>query len=172
MYSSTFLQWIRQVSHLPQHYSNFQLSQDTRVSIIALGIRKQPKEQLYQRSRAGNKLFHRIHSIISSSEKLATKKKSLISTMDHTNLQPILVNKFTSKSIKISHINTGLINNEVLDIQQYITSNLIDICAISETWIKSNADTNTIKEIAPQEYRMISQPCKSGKQGSGLALLY
>ena len=100
------------------------------------------------------------------------KRKSLISTIDHTNQQPIPVNKFTSKSIKISHINIRLNNNKVLDFQQYITSNLIDICAISETWIKSNADTNTIKEIAPQEYKMISQPCKSGEQGSGLALLY
>ena len=56
--------------------------------------------------------------------------------------------------------------------KQYITSNLIDICAISETWIKSDADTNTIKEIAPHEYKIISQPCKSGKQGGGLALVY
>ena len=42
----------------------------------------------------------------------------------------------------------------------------------SETWIKSDADTNTIKEIAQQEYKIISQPCKSGKQGGGLALVY
>ena len=135
-------------------------------------MRKQAKEQPYRRSRAGNKLFHRIYSIISSSEKLASKKKSLISTIDLTNLQPILASKFTSKSLKISHINRRLINNKVLDFQQCVTSNLIDIWAISETWIKSNADTNTIKETAPQEYKMISQPCKSGEQGSGLALVY
>ena len=156
MYSSTFLQLIRQVSHLWQHYSNFQLSQDTRASIIALGIRKQSREQPYRRSRAGNRLFHRIHSIISSSRKLATGKKSLISTIDHTNLKPISVNKFTSKCINISHINARSINNKVLDFQQYVTSNLIDICAISETWIRFDADTNTIKEIAPQEYNIIS----------------
>ena len=69
-------------------------------------------------------------------------------------------------------MNARSINNKVLDFQQYETSNLIDICAISETWIKSDADTNTIKEIAPQEYKIISQPCKSGKQGGGLALVY
>ena len=171
MYSSTFLQLIRQVSHLLQHYSNFQLSQDTRTSIIGLGIRKQLKEQPYRRSRAGNKLFHRIHSIISSSEKLATEK-SLISTIDHTNLQPILVSKFTSKYINFSHINARSINIKALDFQQYVKSNLIDICAISETWIKSDTDTNTIKEITPLEYKIISQPCKSGKQGGGLALVY
>ena len=129
--------------------------QGTRASIIALGIRKQPKEQPYRRSRAGNKLFHRIHSIISSREKLATEKKSLISTIDHTNLQPIPVSKFTSKCINISHINARSINNKVLDFQQYVTSDLIDICAISETWIKSDVDTNAIKEIAPQEYRWV-----------------
>ena len=172
MYSSTFLQSIRQVSHLQQHYSNFQLSQDTRASIIALGIRKQSKEQPYRRSRAGNRLFHRIHSSISPSRNLATGKKLLISTIDHTNLQPIQVNKFTSKWINISHINARSINNNVLDFQQYVTSNLIDICAISEIWIRSDVDTNTIKEIAPQEDKILSQPCKSGKQGGGLALVY
>ena len=159
MYSSTFLRLVRQVSHLWQHYSNFQLSQETRTSIIALGIRKQSREQPYRRLRAGSKLFYRIHSIISSSRKVATGKKSP-------------VNKFTSKCINISHINARSINNKVLDFQQYVTSNLIDICAISETWINSDVDTNTIKEIAPQEYKIISQPCKSGKQGGGLALVY
>ena len=172
IYSSPFLQLIKQVSHLPQHYHIFQLSKETMASIIALGIRKRSREQPYRRSRAGNKLFHRIHSIISSSKKLATGKKSLISTIDHTNLQPVPISKFTSKCINISHINARSINNKVLGFQQYITSNLIDICAVSETWIKSDVDTNTIKEIALQEYKIISQPHKSGKQGGGLALVY
>ena len=38
--------------------------------------------------------------------------------------------------------------------------------------ITYDVDKNTIKEIAPQEYKIISQPHKSGKQGSGLALVY
>ena len=33
-------------------------------------------------------------------------------------------------------------------------------------------DTNTVKEIATQDYKIISQSCKSGKQGGGLALVY
>ena len=103
---------------------------------------------------------------------MATGKKSLISTIGHRNLKPIPVNKFTSKCINISYINARSINNKVLDFQQYVTSNLIDICAISETWIKSDVDTNTIKEIAHMNIKIISQPCKSGKQGDGLALVY
>ena len=65
---------------------------------------------------------------------------TLIEKIYHTNLQPILVSKFTCKSRKISHINTTWMNNKVLDFQQYVTSNIIRsfICNMKRPSVKQS----------------------------------
>ena len=65
---------------------------------------------------------------------------SLIETIYHTKLQPILVSKFTCKSRKISHIKATWMNNKVLDFQQYVTSNTIRsfICNMKRPSVKQS----------------------------------
>ena len=60
-YTSGFLRSIRSLSHV--HYQPFTLNVATRSWIIALGIRKQPTNKQYHRSRAGRDLFHKMFSI-------------------------------------------------------------------------------------------------------------
>ena len=47
----------------------------------------------------------------------------------------------------------------------------IDICAITETWLKIDDDL-TMKMVPPPNYNIHSTPRTTGKQGGGLALVY
>ena len=73
-------------------------------------------------------------------------------------------------ALKISHVNVRSIGNKILQFQQVVLEENIDICAITETWIKD--DESTIKDVSPVYYKGISYPRLSGKSGGGLALIF
>ena len=48
----------------------------------------------------------------------------------------------------------------------------MDICRITETWIKQDDIEATTREIAPSGYKILSLPRSTGQQGGGIALVY
>ena len=108
-YSSIFLWNIRKLSRYD--YSKFQLNNITRSRVIELGIRKLHDDLTtqYHRSRAGTKLFHRIHTLISQHRQfdiLADSGTSTCSAINQDNLHSITIKKLDkSKLFHIAHIN-------------------------------------------------------------------
>ena len=79
-----------------------------------------------------------------------------------------------TRSVKtaFSHIDAKSIYHKIPEFQDYITTNKISVCAITETWLKNDPDDLGHKEIAPIGYNIISHPRSLGRQGGGTALVY
>ena len=88
------------------------------------------------------------------------------------NIREIKLHQLRVTQLALSSVNARPIRNKTNSFQQYITENNIDLCVITETWIKETDDINLTNEIPPMGYNIISHPCKTGKQGGGLALTY
>ena len=110
-YSSGFLWNIRKISQTD--YKNFQLDNVTKSRVISLGIRKQPvldgKTFCYRRSRAGQKFFHKIHTLVSQVCHLSVllQPHTACPGVNHDNLQELhLVKMDKAKFLHLAHINT------------------------------------------------------------------
>ena len=160
-YLSTFLWNIRKLSRYD--YSKFQLNNVTRSRVIELGIRKLHDDSVtqYRRSRAGTKLFHRIHTLVSQCchfDILVDSGTSTCSAINQDNLHYTTIKKLDrSKLFHIAHINARSIKSKVLDFHEYISSRKVDLCAITESWLKPLDDLES-KQIAPPGYSCISHP--------------
>ena len=75
------------------------------------------------------------------------------------------------KLLKLAHINSRSIVNKIEPFQQLITDEAINVCAITETWIKLEDDF-TPKQILPPHYDILSFPHLDGRQGGEMALVY
>ena len=73
--------------------------------------------------------------------------------------------------LNLSHINARSLTSKSTDFKQHLIQHDINICAVSETWLKEDIEPETLQEIAPQGYKIYSTPCRTGKQGGGLALV-
>ena len=56
-------------------------------------------------------------------------------------------------------------------LQEHIHYRKVDICAITETWLKAECEEQ-VHSIAPPGYNLISHPRTDGQNGGGIALLY
>ena len=68
-------------------------------------------------------------------------------------------------------INTRSICNKINQFQHYLLEKSIDVCAVTETWLKEN-DEYGLHAIPPSGFKIISQPRCDGRQGGGTALIY
>ena len=75
----------------------------------------------------------------------------------------------SQSSLTYALLNCRFIVNKTQDLQIELKQNMVDICALTETWIKSD-DTITIKGMCPQGYTGILVSRKD-KQGGGIALV-
>ena len=118
---------------------------------------------------AGHKPFSKIHAI--TSKKFSNTKAMTTTGINLKNLQyPSirLIPPFPrANALTISHVNVRSIWNKILQFQQVVVVENIDICAITETWIKHD-DKSTIKDVSPVNYKGISYPRSSGKSGVAL----
>ena len=147
------------------------LQQHTRAIIIALGIKKQPLNHPYRRSRGGKKLFHRIESIISSAQMV----KNHIRETNLKHLIPVQqIHKLPYRELNITHVNIWSITSKIHQLQQVITLENCDVCAVTETWIKSGSEDEEFvtKSIPPEGYKFFSHPRLNGRTGWGTALIY
>ena len=63
------------------------------------------------------------------------------------------------------------ITNKSGPIQHYLHDQEIDICAITETWVKTN-DQTAPKEFLPPGYNIITKPRPDGRCRGGLEIVY
>ena len=170
MYSSMTL---RQISkHKRTSFEVTNILMPTRSWLIALGIRRQPKDTPYRRSRGGDKLFHKIHSqvvnrasIVSRDSEYSMKSENLI-RIKTTALAMIP----KQHMLKLSHINVRSVCNKIPSLHHSICNSNIDICAVSKTWIKQD-DDHTQRELAPLGYKVLRYPQSDGCVGGCLAFI-
>ena len=171
-YSSAILGTIRTASHT--NYDNFNLNTLVRSRVISLGICKQPRLQKYRRSRAGQNLFHKIHSVITKKYEANNRKIHSDRTVSITNLVKVIIANNRSVLATLHHINAMSIWNKIkiTDFHKYVTEANPTLCAITETWLSDDEQDLRFKEVPPTGYNIISKPRTSGKKGGGLAIIY
>ena len=154
------------------NYTQTHLEWELRAKIISLRIPKQPRPPYYQRSRADKVLFRRIYSIITLIWKTMTRIQDTLQEKQNNNLCCLPQGNQSSKSsLHIALVNIRSVRHNILALQEYITDNGIDICPITETWLKSDEDF-TKKQVPPDGYEILSSPRGNGKTGGGIALVY
>ena len=150
-------------------FIQFYLSQHTRTKIISLGIRRAPRP--YRRSRAETKLFQSIHQRIMDHTLTSTNRVTrsiqlhLLRTLDKCNF-------IKTKLVTLSVINARSITPKIHQFQQELLEQYMDICGITETWLKQDYIEATTREIAPSGYKILSLPRSTSQQGGGIALVY
>ena len=75
------------------------------------------------------------------------------------------------KLLNFPHINAQSIVNKIDPYQMELNDSNIDICAITETWLKIDDDL-IMKMVPPPNYNIHSKPRRTGRQGGGSALVY
>ena len=87
----------------------------------------------------------------------------------HKNLQkPEIVN---NSAIKFCCFNARSISNKSLAISQFVLSNKIDICAITETWLTQSSPASLLNELTPRGYEFIHHP-RAKRRGGGLGIIF
>ena len=76
-----------------------------------------------------------------------------------------------SRLINLAHINARSVCNKKDQIQEQIVTHNLNLCVITETWIKQD-DSTMAKEILPPGYSVSSSPCQGNRAGGGTALIY
>ena len=168
-YTSGFLRGIRLLSHV--FYKPFTIYVATRPWIIALGIRKQPINKQYCRSRAGRDLFYRISSV-QSRQKL--NKEQGYNDDKHVKLSNLIspsISNDRSINATFSVVNARSIYKKLHSFQNYIQDKNTT-CAITETWLSNDDNDLRYKEIPPPGYKILSRPWQNGKRRGGITVVY
>ena len=129
----------------PEHYYQYRLSNEMMSRIIALGLKRQPTERRYRRFRAGQKLFNKIHTIVTTLRSV----KMFKSHLTINNLVPITRSNHQYKNLVLSHINARSISNKIPQFQLHLTQKDVDTCAITEIWVKSDGSDDLIVKLIP-----------------------
>ena len=149
-YSSLTLRSLQQLSRVNYELHNINVA--TRSWITALGIRHQPRP--YRHSCAGTNLFGRIHALVTQGyRQYPYIQMTHARRMD--NLIKIARENVRTLSLHLAHINARSIKNKIPQFQEYITNENIYLCAITETWLKTD-DENIGKVVQPQGYTFLS----------------
>ena len=167
-YTTTFLRSLGKPNK--NNVNLYHLNRAVRTWAIAIGIRKRPNP--YRRSKAGQKLFHRIHSIFNrglwnnNNNKVQIRPAGLY-------LVPVNITTNTTRLFCISHINARSIHNKIESFQEHLLARRVDICAVTETWLKQ-ADINSMahREVPPEGYSIISHSRLNDRPGGGVAIVY
>ena len=160
-YSANYLRSIRKLAHHTLNFSLFTLNTSLRSKVTALGIRRNCQENPYRRSRGGQKLFHQIYTLLTNSRhQQHTGNLNSPFTINRANLRIIhLVNAipWKTKNLQCATINCRSIVNKSADLKVEISNNNIDLCTLTETWIRED-DNITPLGICPLGYKSISIP--------------
>ena len=158
-YSANYLKTFRKLAKSTSNFSLFALETSMRSKIIALGIRKNCQNRPYRRSKGGRNIFNQIHTLLTNArhQQHAGNLTSPLS-INKANLKSIqLVNNTTgkSRSLQCATINCRSIINKSADLKDEISNKNINLCALTETWIKED-DMITPLELCPPGYKSIS----------------
>ena len=169
-YNLGFLRSIRLLSHAC--YKPFTINVATGSWIITLGIRKQPINKQYHRSRAGRDLFHRICSVYSRQNQQSDQGYKEDNHVKLSNLIRPVISNDRSINATLSVVNARSIYNKLQSFQNYVQDNNTTMCAITETWLSNDENDLRYKEIPPPGYKILSKPCTNGKKRGGIAVVY
>ena len=166
-YTTTFLQSLGNKNNVNLYH----LNRAVRTWTIAIGIRKRPNP--YRRSKAGQKLFHRIHSIFNRGLQNNNNTNKVQIRPAGLYLVPVNITTDTTRLFCISHINARSIHNKIESFQEHLVARRVDICAVTETWLKQ-ADINSLahREVPPEGYSIISHSRLDDRPGGGVAIVY
>ena len=137
--------------------------------IISLGIQKRPTKHQYRRSKSGQNLFHCIAIISTRLKDTPTNIQNQTPRQENL-IYPNLQTWKLQGTISLSHINGRSVCNKSLELQTYIIERSIDLCAITETWLRPD-DWVSLADITPPGYKALSKPRQDGR-GSGIALIH
>ena len=75
--------------------------------------------------------------------------------------------------LSFSYMNAGSVKNKTTGFYDYIVSNDIDVMALTETWLYSDEQENSvyINKLVPKGYRFVHTPRQDGRVGGGVGLL-
>ena len=159
------------------NYIYFSLPQPVKAWVIVLGISKHLRP--YMQSRGGKHLFHRITTLANKITKMS-HLKGLHQNINYGNLWIIecqQLNNGLRSGLSITFdchcavVNCRSVGNKINDIKHEIYNHNLDLCALTEMWIKED-ENNTISNcLCPSGYNTISIPCIN-RTGGGIALIY
>ena len=139
--------------------------------IVALGLKKQPRDRPYRMSRAGQMLFHYIKTIASKNKTETIEE--IQSGVNKNNLTEIKKKAKSTKFFTIAHVNVRYIRNKAPQVQLELGTQGIDICPITETWLKPDEEESILlQQITPPGDNIISYPRSNGKTGAALAVVH
>ena len=170
MYSSMILRQIGK--HIRTNFEVTIMLMPTRSWIIAPGIRRQLKDTSYRRSRAADKLFHKIHSQVVNRASVVCRNHE--HSMKSENLIRIKTTALAripkQHMLKLSQINVRWFCNKIPSLHHSICNNNIDICAVSKTWINQD-EYHTLRELVPAGNKVLSYPQSDRHVGGGLTFI-
>ena len=163
------------------NYGFFHVNTPIKAWIISLGIRARPST--FRRSRVGRNLFYHIASITYRWHHNLTHRSTTIPghTVNQYNLlliktinncsklqSPVLL--APQKDLHSALINCRSVVNKTQDIQLELVLNNLDLCILTETWIKED-DTTTPSRLCPSGYKALSISIHD-RIGGGIAIVY
>ena len=167
-YTTTFLCSLSKPNN--NNFNFYHLNRAVRPWAIVSGIRKRPNP--YRRSKAGQKLFHQIHSIFNRGLQNTNNNKVNIRPAG-SYLVPVNITTDTTRLFCISHISARSIHNKIESFQEHLLARRMDVCAVTETWLKQT-DINSMahREVPPEGYNIISHSRPDDRPGGGVAIVY
>ena len=176
-YSSGFLRRIGSLVKSVSNYDSFHIDTPVRAWIIALGIRSSPVK--FRRGRTGKNLFYHIATTTHRQHHEANYRRACrpLQAVNWNNLLLIKMrnNSWQSQSI-LAHqddlhgalINCRSVINKTQEIQLELIRNNLDLCILTETWIKES-DTVDPTRLCPNGYKSFSIS-RQDKVGGGVAI--
>ena len=167
-YSMNFLKDIRK--RVKTDYHNFTLPVTTRSWIIALCVCKHHASRPYRRSREGSTLFWKIHLHIIHRERMHNSWPGIVSS-NLCNIKCTNQGLDSSKGnfLHLAQVNARSICNKIKS-SINICEQEVDICAITETWLRNEDDLAT-RQIPRDGYKVLSY-LRQGRSGGGTALVH
>ena len=167
-YNLDVLHEIGQCAKLEANYQLFSLKYVLRMKIIGMGIRK--RGQLYRSSRAGKRLHYRISPLVNI-PRLHRPRNKFFAQRNHVKITPT-VNMQYKKTLdcRCATVNCRSIVNKTSEFKVELTDHKLDICALTETWIREG-DVTTAVQLCPEGYLAVSIP-REGRIGGGITIVY
>ena len=140
------LDLLREIGHsakLEENYHLFSLRYELRMKIIDLDIRK--KARLYRRSRVGKRLHHKIVTLLMKLRLHRPRNRSLV--QGNNVIIASTVNRLCKKTIdyRCATVTCHSIVNKTSDFKVELMEHNLDVCALTETWIREGDDTTAIQ---------------------------
>ncbi|CAC5424857.1 unnamed protein product [Mytilus coruscus] len=112
--------------------------------------------------------FSAIESLVRSLENV--KNENRCNSSDLSKIQTTS-NDGSNTALSLVTLNTRSVKNKTTSICDFLTSNNVDIFALTETWLGSSVDKHIISEITPDGYDL-HHVARTNRKGGGVAVIF